>query len=434
MEESQKLKTMEDEYNQLVVLYRSKKFNELLVSSKKFVKKYPQNIYGANILGLAYKNIGDFEKAIELYELLMKSGVKEPSIYTNAGNAYYSIGKVSESLLCHKKALDIDPNAIGSLTGCGLALYNEGKEDEAIEYYKRVPEIDPSDTSSYYNIGNILRNQEKYKEAADYYSKHLTKISKAQELECIYRLEDIEKFDQKLEEFESEFGSTPLAATISAHASIKYSRADKCQFAPNAFELIEKVNLIESQDLDNDFITNFIKDFNSLSINKKTQSLLSNGFQTSGNLFLHEKESIKILKDIIYKNIQSYRDQFSHTNFKIFTEWPSQFEIYAWMILIGNQGSLNAHMHKEGWLSGSLYINIPEKEEDSNAGDIRFSLNGGAYKDDGKKFPEKIVDLKTADMVLFPSSLFHSTIPFNSTKNRITLAFDVRPPNLDTIL
>jgi hypothetical protein len=104
------------------------------------------------------------------------------------------------------------------------------------------------------------------------------------------------------------------------------------------------------------------------------------------------------------------------------------------MILIGNQGSLNAHMHKEGWLSGSLYINIPEKEESSNAGDIRFSLNGGAYKDGGKKFPEKIVDLKTADMVLFPSSLFHSTIPFNSTKNRITLAFDVRPPNLDTIL
>ena len=58
--------------------------------------------------------------------------------------------------------------------------------------------------------------------------------------------------------------------------------------------------------------------------------------------------------------IQSYRDKFSHTNFKIFTEWPSQFEIYAWMILIGNQGSLNAHMHKEGRLSGSLYINIKE--------------------------------------------------------------------------
>ena len=115
----------------------------------------------------------------------------------------------------------------------------------------------------------------------------------------------------------------------------------------------------------------------------------------------------------------------------MFSEWPEKFEIYAWVISISNQGSLAAHMHKEGWLSGSFYLNIPSKEEGNLEGDIRFSLQGGAYDDGGKEYPEKIVNLKTGDIVMFPSSLFHNTIPFNSTKNRITLAFDVRPPDLD---
>ena len=60
-------------------------------------------------------------------------------------------------------------------------------------------------------------------------------------------------------------------------------------------------------------------------------------------------------------------------------------------------------------------------------GNIRFSTDGMDYPKDGKLFPMKIVDLDLGDIVLFPSSLFHSTIPFNSNQRRITLAFDVIP-------
>ena len=49
------------------------------------------------------------------------------------------------------------------------------------------------------------------------------------------------------------------------------------------------------------------------------------------------------------------------------------------------------------------------------------------YPKDGKLFPMKIVDLDWVILSFFPSSLFHSTIPFNSNQRRITLAFDVVP-------
>ena len=41
--------------------------------------------------------------------------------------------------------------------------------------------------------------------------------------------------------------------------------------------------------------------------------------------------------------------------------------------------------------------------------------------------PKKIIDVVTGSMVLFPASLTHYTIPFESEEERIVLAFDVVP-------
>ena len=91
-----------------------------------------------------------------------------------------------------------------------------------------------------------------------------------------------------------------------------------------------------------------------------------------------------------------------------------------------NRGSLSPHMHKEGWVSGSLYLNMPAKRS-NDEGNIRFSLDGGDYPNDNKNYPEKIIDIKRGDLVMFPSSLFHSTIPFESKENRVSFAFDLIP-------
>ena len=98
------------------------------------------------------------------------------------------------------------------------------------------------------------------------------------------------------------------------------------------------------------------------------------------------------------------------------------------MVSINTGGSLAAHIHKEGWLSGSLYFKMPSKKT-SNEGNIVFSLDGANYPTDGKKFDKKSVDVNKGDLVLFPSSLFHHTIPFKSNEERFTFAFDIIPQN-----
>ena len=87
-------------------------------------------------------------------------------------------------------------------------------------------------------------------------------------------------------------------------------------------------------------------------------------------------------------------------------------------------GELQPHIHTEGWLSGSIYINIPPKSK-ADSGNLVVSL--GEEKDavDTRINAKKIINVVTGSLVLFPASLTHCTIPFESEEERIVLAFDV---------
>ena len=70
-------------------------------------------------------------------------------------------------------------------------------------------------------------------------------------------------------------------------------------------------------------------------------------------------------------------------------------------------------------------INIPAKLKGDSG---KFVVSVGEEKDaiDTRINVKKIVDVVTGSLVLFPASLTHFTIPFESEEERIVLAFDVK--------
>ena len=91
------------------------------------------------------------------------------------------------------------------------------------------------------------------------------------------------------------------------------------------------------------------------------------------------------------------------------------------------KGELSWHHHPSGWLSGSFYIDIPATEGDQAA--IEFALHGNELPIINKNRPTKLCNVNAGDLVLFPSSLFHRTIPFYSDDTRLCVAFDMMPIN-----
>ena len=141
----------------------------------------------------------------------------------------------------------------------------------------------------------------------------------------------------------------------------------------------------------NNFDEKLIEDFlnvNNLSLSVKQQSLLKNGKQSSGNLFLINEEPIQRIKKIIIDELELYKKKYKKHDAGIIESWPKNYRLYGWLIIMEKDGNLGAHMHKEGWVSGK-YIFRKTKKIDKFDGDLLFSLHGSNYPTDNKDFSSK---------------------------------------------
>ena len=77
-------------------------------------------------------------------------------------------------------------------------------------------------------------------------------------------------------------------------------------------------------------------------------------------------------------------------------------------------------------LSGVVYLKTVDSP-DSDQGAIEFGLHGYDIPIIDENYPTTIHRPKRGDIVLFPSSLFHRTIPFKQDVDRCVIAFDLKP-------
>ena len=109
----------------------------------------------------------------------------------------------------------------------------------------------------------------------------------------------------------------------------------------------------------------------------------------------------------------------------LITSWPTDYSLRGWLVSMKSGGKLRPHMHENGWISGSIYINVPPKSK-TESGNFVVCIEE-EYLTGENRNQEENIDVVTGSMVLFPASLLHYTIPFESEEERIVLAFDVVP-------
>ena len=105
-------------------------------------------------------------------------------------------------------------------------------------------------------------------------------------------------------------------------------------------------------------------------------------------------------------------------------KFPTPRNLFGWSVVLKQQGHQKAHIHSGGWLSGVIYLKVVPSLG-KHEGAIEFSLNGEHYHHPDS--PCVIFQPEVGDMVFFPSSLHHRTIPFSADTDRITISFDLVP-------
>ena len=99
----------------------------------------------------------------------------------------------------------------------------------------------------------------------------------------------------------------------------------------------------------------------------------------------------------------------------------------SWSVKLQSRGCHANHTHPQGWISSALYISLPPRDP-ADAEDAGWFTLGEPQDQLGIALPPwRKIEPKTGHLVLFPSWMWHGTLPF-AKGERLTVAFDVRSP------
>ncbi len=333
--------------------------------------------------------------------------------------------KLKEADLSLRKAIELKPDLAEAHYNLRKILKDLGKRDEAIKYWIKSVELKPETTQLVIDLALSLCNKNKYDLALKYLSKNKSNSFQILYLGCLLSLDREKEFNDKYIELYKKKACNADIGGIVEHANIIYETKYESPFCNQAinYVLIDKID-------EESFSANHFNElilYNKMSKKKnRSQGLLSNGIQTSGNLFTLDLPFIQSIKKALEEKIEHYKNIFKDSGQGFINNWPKDYELRSWMISMTNGGFLRPHNHEYGWITGSFYLQIPKyKNNDNNSGNIAFGYQGPLYPDKGKVFNLTIKKLETRDICIFPSSLFHQTIPFESTEERICFVFDL---------
>ena len=115
-----------------------------------------------------------------------------------------------------------------------------------------------------------------------------------------------------------------------------------------------------------------------------------------------------------------------------------------WSVMLRPGGFHVDHVHQEGWLSSAFYVELPDVvtkpdtstgsaqgtnkaqgSESARQGWIRFGQPGSPVQP--AQTAQHFVKPEPGMLVLFPSYMWHGTVPFTGKQSRLTVALDVVP-------
>ena len=390
---------------------------------EKAIKANPNHTDAYNNLGAAFKEVGEYQKSLSHYEKVIDINPDYIGAHYNLGVVFQEIGEYPKAIIQYEKAIKADPKHIKAHNNLG-AIFNElGDNKKAIDCYEKVIAIDPNNKGSLYSLGVVLFSIKQYKKAIEKFKSVNFRDSKSFLLNCFYKLDDKSNFFKQLDDLIIQGQTNAIIGSLTSRSEIKYGVKKVNLFCDDPLKYAVKINLTEQCDFNNIFAKPIKNVLEKGMYSARPQELLTNGHQTAGNLFNEKNDFLDKIKNIIHLEVDKYYDHFKESKEGFIKNWPKSYNINAWLVIMKNGGKLAPHMHDYGWLSGSIYINVPPKSK-TDSGNLVVCIDEQISENDTQK---KVMDVVTGSLCLFPSSLYHYTIPFESGEERIVLAFDILP-------
>ncbi len=134
----------------------------------KAVTLAPDSTYHLNVLGTAYGLLGEFERAIELFQ--KAAAIQPDAVYdSNIGEALYHLGRFEEAEQACKNAIKLNPDLASSYAVLGLVSMARGDSEKALARAELALGLEPEEVHALELKGRALEGLGRHQEAVPAY-------------------------------------------------------------------------------------------------------------------------------------------------------------------------------------------------------------------------------------------------------------------------
>ncbi|MGI9323762.1 MAG: putative 2OG-Fe(II) oxygenase [Pseudomonadales bacterium] len=345
---------------------------------------------------------GDRRTAQRLYRRLLANEPKNPAALSGLGMLALDQHQIESATRYLRAAIKLDPQNPGYRMNLGAALEAGTDLNGAAASYQCAINLDPSYRDPYYNLANV----------------HL-------------KMESPDQAITVLEACQAANGRDFHALAYQVHALLDAHRDNEAQRLLDHQQLVHryKFNAVPGYanlGAFNKALAEHVRNHPTL----KKDAMSTVGGTHTGELLSDTQGPLFHFEPQIHKAIHWYIAQLPDDPSHPMRRWqPKLWKLTTWGIVMGNGGHERTHIHPNGWLSGVMYLELPDLIEDAtrdHEGWLRF---GQPTPDLAAQREPTLIDFQPqyGQIILFPSYFYHGTVPFHSKQRRICVSFDVEP-------
>lgn len=424
----------------------------------------PDHVATLHNLGVTYRLGGRPAAALPLFHRCLVWAAETPEIHYNLGHCLQDLGQIDAAADAYRQAIALRPTDRAAHDSLNRMLWQHRRRDNYLASYRSALVLHPGDQGL---LADLARRMTLGAQAEDVVAllEHITAPSTEVRYELGRAYWTSGRSLAALEQFRAALAADPgfaPAARDLARALIILDKpvealeaiapvldvdpADQQAWAlrglgwrftddPRECWLNDEARLVSAQLLvppDGD-----VAAFNARLDGALTclhgaaghplEQTLRGGTQTTDDLFARDLPDVTMVRAMIETDIRRYIAALPDDPDHPFLGRKSRDFAFAgsWSVRLRRSGFHENHIHPEGWISAAYYVSLPDAVEDGQQGWLKFGETGLRL---GTR--ERITQLVRPEpglLVLFPSYLYHGTIPFEDHRHRTTIAFDVVP-------
>ena len=162
------------ELEKIYLMYSISQFHEAIKYIKLLNEKFPNQPLLFNLIGACYKEIGQLDGAVQMFQRAVSINPKYAEAFFNLGATLQALDQKDDAVENYQKAIDITPNYPDALNNLGNTLLNLGQIDSAIESLEWAVAYKHDFAEAYNNLGNAYNDSGKPEKAIKSFKKAIS--------------------------------------------------------------------------------------------------------------------------------------------------------------------------------------------------------------------------------------------------------------------